>query len=259
MTPAFELKPRVWGCLYLHTNGFRSEIAYKRFKNQNVYLRPADIATELYKAALKYYADAGVELTDKQKEKLRVSKTSVRRILAALEDERLARPVEFLQRRGDLLADMPYVAGIGTPTRVLGREIGNQVSDKRPSRPTLKRTDMDESAIPAAVGDDKAVSLLVIPVGDSPHESHRSFHQQPTKLHTGSLRSLPARRAEDISPRKMSNGAHGAARATSAHPGSPIHRRPCTAFPRATRPVSGARSRSGNGPAAAGYPGAAEW
>lgn len=87
MTPAFELKPRVWGCLYLHTNGFRSEIAYKRFKNQNVYLRPADIATELYKAALKYYADAGVELTDKQKEKLRVSKTSVRRILAALEDE----------------------------------------------------------------------------------------------------------------------------------------------------------------------------
>lgn len=89
MTPVFQLKPRVWGCLYLHTNGFRSEIAYKRFKNQNVYLRPAEIATELYKAALKYYADAGVELTDEQKKKLRVSKQQVRRILAELENEGL--------------------------------------------------------------------------------------------------------------------------------------------------------------------------
>jgi hypothetical protein len=55
---------------------------------------------------------------------------------------------------------------------VLGDRIGNQISVYRPARGKLERLDVNECALATVVGHDEAVTLLIIPAGNSPYSSH---------------------------------------------------------------------------------------
>ena len=103
MRPTFELKARVWCCGRLHAESHQGELAIRMFRGKKIPQSPAGIAKELHDEALAFYAKAGKELTDEEKKTLKVSRQSVRRVLAELEEEGLA---ERRTAEGILLRDL---------------------------------------------------------------------------------------------------------------------------------------------------------
>jgi hypothetical protein len=84
-----DLKSRVFCCGVLASQAYQGECAVTMRNNVRVPLAPAGMAKQLYDAAVEFYLGAGIELTEEQKKAQRaaVSKTSIRRVLAELEQE----------------------------------------------------------------------------------------------------------------------------------------------------------------------------
>jgi hypothetical protein len=84
-----ELKSRVFCCGVLASQAYQGEGAMTMRNNERVPLSAAGMAKQLYDAAVEFYVGAGIELTEGEKkaEKAAVSRSSIRRVLAALEQE----------------------------------------------------------------------------------------------------------------------------------------------------------------------------
>lgn len=84
-----DLKSRVFCCGVLASQAYQGECAMTMRNNVRVPLNPAGMAKQLYDAAVEFYVGSGIELTEAQKKALKaaVSKSSIRRVLADLEQE----------------------------------------------------------------------------------------------------------------------------------------------------------------------------
>jgi hypothetical protein len=84
-----DLKSRVFCCGVLASQAYQGEGAMTMRNNERVPLTPGGLAKQLYDAAVEFYVGSGIELTEAQTKVLKaaVSRSSIRRVLADLEQE----------------------------------------------------------------------------------------------------------------------------------------------------------------------------
>ena len=90
--PYQPLKAQVWATGMLHSVGYQGELATKLVNGRRVAITQSDIAAELHRIAVRYYADGGIPTPDLEEHgaKLRWSKHDLRRVLVDLEQEGVA-------------------------------------------------------------------------------------------------------------------------------------------------------------------------